>query len=146
MIKKRLQQGLIYIALTVAAFAAYVFVINMPLPQNEFDVAILEKTVELLNDEGNWSKMDDRTCGPEKRGLSLYCALRQASIDVTGEFKHRAASLQEVRYAIERRNPDVEYAHRLMDYNNDDFTTFPEMHAMLQEALIMLKKKERPAD
>ena len=44
-IKKRLQQGVIYIALAVVAFAAYVFVINMPLPQNEFDVAILERNL-----------------------------------------------------------------------------------------------------
>ena len=40
----------------------------------------------------------------------------------------------------------MEYAHRLMDYNNDDLTTFPDMHAVSKEALIMLKKKERPAD
>ncbi len=125
--------------LLVAVSIGYVYMINRPLPQNEYDVAILEKTIELLNDEDIWSRNDDRNCGPEKLKLSLYCALRQASIKITGEFHHRAAALQEVRYAIENLNPDVEYSHRLMDYNNDDSVNFEDMHVMLQKAVRNLR-------
>ncbi len=127
--------------LLVAVFIGYVYMINRSLPQNEYDVAILEKTIELLNDEEIWSRDDDRTCGPEKSKRSLYCALRQASIEITGEFHHRAAALQEVRYAIENINPDVEYDHRLMDYNNDESVNFEDMHIMLQKSLRNLRLK-----
>lgn len=130
-------------ALLVTAFAGYVYVINLPLPQTEYDVAILERAIELLADEDDWSKQDDRTCGPNKEGLSLYCALRRASVEVAGEFEHRAAALQEVRYEIERQNPTTEYAHRLMDYNNDESTRFEDMHTMLRNALDELKSKSQ---
>ena len=133
--KKFLTTALLVVVLSMTAFAGYVYYINQPLPQDENDVVIIERTIELLSDETQWSKEDDRTCGPEKDGVSLYCALRQASIDVTGEFRHRAAALQEVRYAIQRATPGVEYAHRLMDYNNSPATSFEGMHAVLRDAL-----------
>ena len=130
----------------IVLFLAWIYLSNRLLPQTEHDVAIIERTIELLDDERNWNRNDDRICGPEKTGLSLYCALQLASIDVTGEFQHRAASLQQVRYAIERQTPRADYAHRLMDYNNNPETSFDDMHQMLQDALIRLKKSERPAE
>lgn len=126
--------------LLIVLFAAYVYVTNRPLPQNEDDVAILEKAIELLDDESIWSRDDDRTCNDSKQGLSLYCALRQASVDVTGEFKHRAAALQAVRFAIENQRPDKNYAHRLMDYNNDTSVDFEELHEMLQASSRKLRE------
>lgn len=32
---------------------------------------------------------------------SLFCALHQASVDVTGEYDHRRPAMQEVRFALE---------------------------------------------
>ena len=125
--------------LAVAAFIVYVMVTNRPLPQTEYDVAIIERTIELLASEETWSKQDTRECEEGATKLSLYCALRQASIDVTGDFQHRAAALQEVRYAIDRAQPDAEYAHRLMDYNNDPAVGLGDVHAMLNEALEELR-------
>lgn len=134
---------LLYTVLTifvaVGALVAYIWVTNRPLPTNEHDAAILERTIELLGSEGDWSKQDTRECSAGQAKLSLYCALRQASIDVTGGFEHRAAALQQVRYAIDRARPDSEYAHRLMDYNNDPLVSFADIHSMLDEALEALR-------
>lgn len=141
--KKVLKIGVASLAVLLVAFAGYVYIVNRPLPQNEYDVPILDRTIELLGDENEWSRSDDRTCGEEKQGLSLYCALRQASMDVTGEFRHRAAALQEVRFAIEEQKPDADYAHRLMDYNNDESVGFADMHAVLQAALVGLESNWR---
>ena len=127
----------------IVLFLAWIYFSNRLLPQTEHDVAIIERTIELLSDERNWYRNDDRNCGPEKPGLSLYCALQLASFDVAGEFQHRAASLQQVRYAIERQTPRVEYDHRLMDYNNSPDTSFEDMHEMLHDALARLKRSER---
>ena len=131
--------------LAVAAFIVYVMVTNRPLPQTEHDVVILERTIELLSSKEVWSRQDTRECKEGAEKLSLYCALRQASIDVTGDFQHRAAALQEVRYAIDRAKPGAEYAHRLMDYNNDPEVSLADVHAMLNEARAELQVATEPA-
>ena len=137
---------ILYAALTILmaiiALVGYVLVTDRPLPQNEHDALILERTIELLANEADWSKKDTRECPSEQTKLSLYCALQQASIDVAGGFEHRAAALQEVRYAIDRARPDAEYAHRLMDYNNDPQVSLDDIHAMLDEALESLRPVE----
>jgi len=139
MIKKILLWVLITFVALALAFIGYVYWINRPLPQNEYDVVILEKTIELLQSEADWSKTGDRSCESDGPKLNLYCALRQASIEVTGEFKHRAAALQAVRHAIEQQNPGVEYAHRLMDYNNDPGTSYSDLQEVLQISLASLE-------
>ena len=132
----------IFLALLIAAvlgFVGYVYVKNQPLPQNEFDIVILDRTIELLSNEDQWLRSGDRNCEAGGPPFNLYCALRQASIEVSGEFRHRSAALQQVRYAIERQQPDADYAHRLMDYNNDPSTSFDDIHAVLQEARAQLQ-------
>ena len=137
---------ILYAALTILvailALVGYVVVTERPLPQNEHDAPILERTMELLASEADWSKDDTRECPAGQTKLSLYCALRQASLDVAGAFEHRAAALQQVRYAIDRARPDADYAHRLMDYNNDPQVSLADIHAMLNEALENLRAVE----
>ncbi len=111
------------------------------LPQNQYDVAILEQTLVLLENPDNWSKNDDRKCLPEKVKLSLYCALKQASIEVNGKFNHRAAALQQIRYTIDEVKPNNSYRHRLRDYNNDPSVTLEEVHFLLQKSIKVLQKK-----
>lgn len=115
-------------------FAGYVYHVNRPLPANEYDIAILDRTIGILGNEQQWSKSGDRECESDLPPFNLYCALRQASIDLTGEFHHRSAALQQVRYAIERQRPEADYAHRLMDYNNDPATSYEDVLFVLQAA------------
>ena len=100
----------------------------------------------LLNDTEAWSKSDDRRCEAEEIQRSLYCALRQASMDVSGAFHHRAAVLQQVRYAIDAMKPNNAYEHRLMDFNNDPTVTLDDVHLMLRKSIDALEQngRERP--
>lgn len=116
-------------------FVAYVLYTNRPLPANEFDLPILERTLVLLADGSRWSKQGDRNCSPDDEGLSLYCALQEASLEIAGEFHHRAASLQAVRHAIDAVRPDADYAHRLMDFNNSPSTSFEDVHEVIRRAM-----------
>lgn len=124
--------------LLFAAFVGYVAVINRPLPQNENDVPILQRTLVLLEHESAWSKEDDRNCDPAATRLSLYCALQKASIEITGEFHHRTAALQAVRRAIDAARPDNRYAHRLRDFNNAPDVTLETVHAVINKAIAEL--------
>jgi hypothetical protein len=132
--------GLSLLILLLGAFVGYVVWRNQPLPPDEFDIAILERTQELLAEEMRWGRDDDRKCDPSDVQLSLYCALERASVEITGEFHHRSAALQEVRYAIEVVRPNANYAHRLMDFNNDEAVDFQELHRVLALAVRALKR------
>jgi hypothetical protein len=51
--------------------------------------------------------------------------LEEATKEVTGDFKHRGAAMQEARFVIDDIAPNhSKYNHRLMDYNNDPTTTW----------------------
>jgi hypothetical protein len=125
-------------ALLLAAFVGYVVVINRPLPRNENDVRVLERTLVFLENESAWSKEDDRNCDPAGTRLSLYCGLQKASIEITGEFHHRSAALQAVRRAIDAARPDNRYAHRLQDFNNAPDVTLETVHAVVNNAIAEL--------
>jgi hypothetical protein len=66
-------------------------------------------------------------CAQERR-FSLYCALEQATYEVTLEFAHRGAAIEEARFVIDDDlAPNNHYHHRLMDYNNDPRTTYADV-------------------
>jgi hypothetical protein len=71
---------------------------NAP-PVSAQDLAILLRAKELLADEAHWNRHDDRNCPPQAKTYSLFCALQKASVEVLGEYEHRRAALQEVRFA-----------------------------------------------
>jgi len=59
---------------------------GLELPLSETDFRILAKAREILSGTSVWNRMDDRYCEEDKRqnSWSLYCALYQASVDVSG--------------------------------------------------------------
>ena len=126
----------------VLALTARIMVRNRPLPPTASDVPIVERTLVLLENEATWSKDDARQCESNTNGLSLYCALRQASLDVTGEFHHRAAALQAVRHAVDAMYP-ADYAHRLQDFNNRPDITLSDVRAVLFRAMAALEGEKR---
>ena len=73
-------------------------------------------------------------CPPEANNFSLYCALERATREVSGDFEHRGAAMQEARFVIEKVAPDWQrkYNHRLMDYNNDPATTFGDIQTVFR--------------
>ncbi|HZS07535.1 MAG TPA: hypothetical protein VFD58_22060 [Blastocatellia bacterium] len=103
-------------------------------PVTQDDLLILKRADEILTDEARWNRKDDRTCRPEDKVWSLFCALQKASVEVLGKYDHRRAALQEVRFAIEDVTNGREFNHRLMDYNNLPTTQFKDIKKVLKMA------------
>src|SRR6185437_4756618 len=89
------------------------------------DVEIVKKARQILDSPEKWNRADNRRCPLSETKFSLYCALEKATYDVTGDFAHRGAAMQEARFVIDDDLASKnDYEHRLMNYNNDPHTTF----------------------
>ena len=109
---------------------------------SERDIEILVKVKELLSSESNWSKDIGRVCGEEEI-YSIYCALEKASKEVLGEYVHRQAALQEVRFVIDDYFKDRWKVHRLADFNAHPETTFEDIDYVLTKAIEKVRGKLR---
>jgi hypothetical protein len=98
------------------------------------DLRILQRADQILSAPAVWNRRDTRTCKPSDRTWSLFCALEKASLEVLGEYRHREAALQEVRFAIMDATHNRPFEHRLMDYNNLASTRFEDIKAVLKVA------------
>lgn len=103
-------------------------------PVSVKDLEILDRASDLLANESVWNRKDTRECPPQAKTLSLFCALRRASIEVLGTYDHRRAALQDVRFAIEDVTQGREFEHRLMDFNNLPDTQFSDIKSILAAA------------
>lgn len=97
-------------------------------PVGKADVKIVKKARQILDSPEKWNRADNRECPARATKFSLYCALEKATLEVTGDFAHRGAAMQEARFVIdEDLAPGNDYHHRLMNYNNDPRTTFADV-------------------
>jgi len=108
---------------------------NKALVFDSTDLQIIQKADSILADETKWHKDDDRYCFDDidKGRYSLYCALREASIGITGKYLHRRACMQQLRFIIENYDQGRVINHRLMDWNNHPETKFEEVKQLLKE-------------
>jgi len=104
---------------------------------DSLDLRIIQRADSILSDSLKWNKQDDRECDDDiaTGRYSLYCALYKASIDITGEYIHRRAAMQIVRFTLEKYDDGRVKNHRLMDWNNHPATTFSEVKRVLRESL-----------
>jgi hypothetical protein len=94
-------------------------------PVSKADIDIVKRAAEILNSPEKWNRADNRVCAPNATTFSLYCAIERATDEISKNFQHRGAAMQEARFVIEEIAPDANhYNHRLMDFNNDPHTTF----------------------
>jgi hypothetical protein len=118
-------------------------------PVTKADVRIAQRASEILNSPAKWNRADNRVCPANAKTFSLYCALEKATDEVSGNFEHRGAAMQEARFVIEEVAPDWrKYDHRLMGYNNDPQTTFADIQKvfrLLEDRIAKRLKGERPA-
>jgi hypothetical protein len=113
------------------------------------DLLIVKKADEILSSEAKWNRADNRVCPKDARTVSLYCALEEATLEVTGSFEHRGAVMQEARFAIDEITGNKDYDHRLMGYNNDRTTTFEDIKKVIRrtsERIEARLKTEAPAN
>ena len=102
-------------------------------PVTKADVKIVKRAREILSSPSNWNRADTRVCPPEARTFSLYCALEKATDEVSGNFTHRGAAMQEARFVIDEITlKGKHYEHRLMGYNNDPTTTFADIQKVFR--------------
>ncbi len=100
-------------------------------PVTKADIDIVRRAAQILDSPAKWNRADNRVCPPGAKSFSLYCALEKATDEVTKNFEHRGAAMQEARFAIEEIAPDAKrYSHRLMDYNNDPKTSFADIQGV----------------
>src|SRR5262245_1248185 len=104
------------------------------IPVTTQDLRILDRADSILSDPAKWNRHDNRICTPADTTWSLFCALQRASVEVLGEYDHRRAALQEVRFAIEAAAPGKQFEHRLRDYNNLSTTRFEDIKGVLRAA------------
>ena len=116
---------------------------NVRPPITKADLQIVQQARKILDSPSKWNRADNRECPPGAKTFSLYCALEKAMTEVSGNFEHRGAALQEARFVIDEIAADRNYNHRLMDYNNDPTTTFPDIQEVFRitESLISLRLK-----
>lgn len=97
-------------------------------PVSETDIRIVERASEILNSPAKWNRKDNRECPADEKTFSLYCALEVATQEISKNFEHRGAAMQQARFVID---DDLakgnHYDHRLMNYNNDPNTTFADV-------------------
>jgi len=112
-------------------------------PVTEHDVRILLRADELLKDESAWNRSDDRMCDDDERHgkRSLFCALQKACIEVAGEYQHRRAALQEVRFVAQEVTRGRRFEHRLRDYNNLPETSLADIKRVLNTALGRVRER-----
>jgi hypothetical protein len=92
------------------------------------DVQIVQRAREILNSPAKWNRADNRVCPDGAKTFSLYCALEQATKEVSANFEHRGAAMQEARFVIdEDLAPGNQYDHRLMNFNNEANRTFDDV-------------------
>ncbi len=116
-------------------------------PVTASDLQIVKRARKILDSPSKWNRADTRVCPADAKTFSLYCALEKATEEVTGNFKHRGAAMQEVRFVIDDIAPNRNYHHRLMGYNNDPSTTFADIQkvfGLLENRIAKRLKAERP--
>jgi hypothetical protein len=101
---------------------------------NADDLAILDRAVALLPSAAVWNKADNRECPNGQAKLSLFCALMQATTEISGGVHYRQPAMQAVREELSRVDSARVKTHRIMDFNNHPDTTLPEIHALLRAA------------
>lgn len=122
-------------------------------PVSKSDVEVVKRARQILNSPDKWNRADNRTCPDSETKFSLYCALEKATYEVTGDFAHRGAAMQEARFVIDDDlAPKNNYQHRLMHYNNDSKTTFADvrrffdfLQARIEGRLEAQESNSRPA-
>ena len=111
-------------------------------PVSDVDLAIVEKTIQILEAQDQRNVNGDRICDDDSASnrFSVFCALYVSSIEITGVYRHRRPAMQAVRGGLQARFPG-NYAHMLRDINNNTSITDEELVDALGAAYTTLKDR-----
>jgi hypothetical protein len=114
-------------------------------PATERDLKIIEMARKLLDDPDRWHQEDDRKCehDNETNRWSLFCALKHASLEIEEEYNHHNTAIQTARFVIDDLIPGHDYAHTLMDFNNEPETKHADVLHVLKLTTERINKELR---
>jgi hypothetical protein len=116
---------------------------NSQVRPTQNDIAIVSRALELLPNEAQWNKNDNRQCPAAQTKISLFCALQKATTEISGGIHYRQPALQAVREVLNTVDAKRIKTHRIMDYNNHPDTTLAEIHLVLKNAETALRRDIR---
>jgi hypothetical protein len=116
---------------------------NRQLPPTTDDIRIIQRAMELVSDVTVWNKEDNRICPQTPQKWSVFCALTQATVEISGGVHYRQPALQMVREVLNEVGGNRLNKHRLMDYNNHPDTTLADIHNLLRTAQTRLNQRLR---
>jgi len=134
------------VVLSLLLLGGVLFALNQGLlrePPSERDALILRRAAVLLASPEAWDRGEQRSCSEKAGRLTLYCALRRASLEEVGSFRHRRPALQLVRIEIGHLRPQASYEHRLSGFNSDPDVTFADLHRLLAASLARVEAELR---
>lgn len=104
------------------------------------DLAILERAKALISQPQMWSKSHSVECSRVEQ-YTLYCALEKSTTELKGQYIHRQAALQEVRFVIDDQYKSRWKKHRLMDFNSHPETQLEDVLWVIDQATTHVEKK-----
>ncbi len=127
-------------------------------PSSE-DIQILQRARTYLSDASHWSHAPDGDvakvatqffqkpelarggyCGNEAK-RTLFCALYQASIDVSGEYWWGRPAINAIRAAV-LSDPRPGFQHPLMQFNGASDTKFEDVKRVIEVAIAFLRERQ----
>jgi len=105
------------------------------LPVSDADFRILARTREILSGPSAWNHKGDRICEDDQKAhsWSLFCAISQASIDVTGTPPANGGVVMDVRAGT----------GVMKAFNNRESTTYADVMRKLDEAEKRLRARQQ---
>ncbi len=110
-------------------------------PPTYQDLEILELAEATMSDERVWDRSANRRCSPSAVTWTLYCALRDATVEVTGEFHDRQPALVILREVIDGVFREFAFERPLIDYNTYEDAILVEMHRLLSSAQARVRQQ-----
>jgi hypothetical protein len=117
--------------------------VDKQLPPTMDDVKVIQRAEQLLASTAVWNKNDDRNCPTNPQKYSLFCALIQATAEISGGYHYRQPAMQAVREVLNEVGGTRLGKHRLMDYNNHVDTTLQDIHNLLRTAQQRIQRDMR---
>lgn len=92
------------------------------------DLQVVDRAREILNSPDRWNRKETQKCAADARTFGIYCVLKKALEDVTGQFDEDSGVLKDARAIIDFV-ATKQYGARLVNYNNDQTTSFDDIQA-----------------
>jgi len=112
----------------------------------ETDLKILVRARELLDSPAKWNRADTQDCPSGAPTISLFCAFKQAEVEIAGSSGDHRTAIHEARVYISETAPNRnKYQARLTDFNNDPAVSFADIQTLFQQVEQRLTKRMKAA-